>query len=194
MIIFLKFLAFIIINIVVLGILPVLVLIVFLFYPKKEKYFKNRKIPLTPAFLYRKKKFYLDQLHRYFYDYLKDCKSDSDATKIAQWEDKAFKKAYEKLQFISDFKWLPSFIKNAVHSFLANICYQLVSQFFRKLVPWLMEKYELKQYIDLLDTKLDVDMLRDFLMQKAFKYVIIFFAAIFGLIGLLNALLFLILN
>ena len=193
MIVFFKFVTFIIVN-VIFGILPIIAIIIFLFYPNKEKYIGNKKIPLTPAFLYRKKKYYLDKLHRYFYDYLKDCKSDSDATKIAQWEDKVFKKAYGKLQFISDFRWLPGFIKNAVHSFLANLCYQLVSQFFRNLVPWLMEKYDLKQYIDLLDKKLDVEMLKDFLMQKVFKYVIFFFVVIFGFIGLINALLFLVLN
>jgi len=193
MITFIKFLVIIIIN-MFLGMLPFFVALGFLFYPSQQLKWFGKKVPLTPAYAYRKKKQLISKLHRYFYEYIKDCKNVDNTTKIAQWEDKAFHAAYDKLQFISDFRWLPGFIKHPVHEFIANLCYQVVSQFFRKLVPWLMDKYELTNYIELLDKKLDVTIVREFLMKKLFKYIIIVLVIFYGLIGLFNGFIFLILK
>ncbi|MFO7896220.1 MAG: hypothetical protein R6U84_04740 [Candidatus Cloacimonadales bacterium] len=190
---FLKFLTMIFINLV-LGMLPFMALVVFLFYPNKPLRWRGKQLPGTPAFLYRQKNKYINKLHRWLHDYLQDSASSDPETSIAQWEDKAYRRAYEKFQFISDFAWLPRFIKEPLHNLLATFFYEIVRQFLRNLVPFLLEKYQLSSYIDLLDKKLDLDILREFINQKILKYVFIILLIFYGLIGLLNGFLFLILK
>jgi uncharacterized membrane protein YheB (UPF0754 family) len=176
------------------GILPFVLLIIFLFYPNEKLYWFGKKVPFTPSFLYRQKKKYIDKLHRWLHEYLQECRSQDPTTRLAQWEEKAYQRAYKKFQFISDFAWLPAFILDPLHNFMATIFYELTRQFLRNLVPFLLEKYRLTSYIELLDKKLDLNIVREFINRKILKYVYIVLLIFYGLIGLLNGFLFLILK
>lgn len=188
-----NFFLFPIVNII-LGLIPLFLIVWFLFYPNRKRYIFDKHIPLTPAYAYRKKKQLIAKLHRYLYDYLKDCKNSDDETRVVQWETKAYQKAFERFTFIAEARWIPNFISERIQSFLAKIVYEIVRQFLRKLVPYLMDRYELSSYIELLNQKLDVNVIRDFIMKKILKYIVIFLVAFYGLIGLTNGILYLIIK
>ncbi len=189
----LKFLIIIVFNLS-LGLTPVLLIIGFLFYPKEKKYIGYKQIPLTPAFAYRKKEQLMRKIHRLLHDYLEECESLDQNSRVAKWEQKAFKSAFEKYGWIDDIRWLPGVIKEKIHHFISTVAYEVVRQFLRKFVPFLIEKYKLESYIAIIDKKLDVEVIKEFFMKYIFKYIMIVLAICYGLLGLFNGFLFLIIK
>lgn len=193
MIPFIKFLLIIFVNLL-FGLTPLFIIIGFLFYPNRKIYFRDKKIPLTPGFLYRKKEQLMHKIHRMLYDYLGDCEKIDERTRIAKWERKAYSSAYNRFQWISDIRWIPSAITNKIHQFVAKVVYEIVRQFLRKLVPFLLEKYKLESYFEIINQKLDIEIVKEFFMRYVFKWIIILLLVIYGIIGLLNGFLFLIIK
>ena len=145
-----------------------------LFFPRKEKYILRKKIPLTPGFIHRKKKWLIQKLYTMLREYIADTRNEDKDTRISKWELKAFKSVYDKLKPISDFRFLPQKIKEYIRHFISTIVYTFVKQFFRSFVPYLMNRYHLEHYIDLLDIKLDVYVIegyfnRRFVLAKRYK-------------------------
>jgi len=73
----------------------------------------------------------------------------------------------------------------------ATIVFEVVKQFLRTFVPYLMEKYEVNKYIELLDKKLDVDIIKEYFNKYVYKYVLMFVLAVHFLIGFGNMLIYL---
>ncbi len=186
-----KPLSFIVFNMLA-GFLIIFSLKIILFIPKKEKRFVGTRIPLTPALIYRKKIWLINKLTKMLKNYIVDTQDESYDSRITKWEQKTFHKAFAKLEFISNFKFLPSSLKLQIRHFLATIVYEVTKQFLRSFVPYLMERYNIKQYIELVDLKLDVKILEGYFNRYVFRYLTMFTLSVCFLIGLGNVIIYLI--
>jgi len=185
-----KPLIFIIVN-MLFGFIYVFAIKIFLFIPSKEKKINGKRIPLTPAFVYRKKIWLIKKIKKMVNDYINDTKDDTDDSRIAKWEQKVFQKTWDKITFMDDLKFIPRSIRDNIKYFIATIVFELVKQFLRTFIPYLMEKYELNKYIELLDKKLEVDLIKEYFNKYVYKYVLMFVLAVHFLIGLGNMLIYL---
>lgn len=186
-----KPLSFIVFNMLA-GFLIIFSLKIILFIPKKEKRFVGTRIPLTPALIYRKKIWLINKLTKMLKNYIVDTQDESYDSRITKWEQETFHKAFAKLEFISNFKFLPSSLKLQIRHFLATIVYEVTKQFLRSFVPYLMERYNIKQYIELVDLKLDVKILEGYFNRYVFRYLTMFTLSVCFLIGLGNVIIYLI--
>ncbi|MBT3755606.1 MAG: hypothetical protein HOD64_01535 [Candidatus Cloacimonetes bacterium] len=185
-----KPLIFIIINMLV-GFLYIFAIKFFLFIPSKEIKINNKRLPFTPAFVFRKKIWLFKKIRKLVNDYINDTKDDSDGSRITKWEYKIFHQTWDKITFMDKYKFIPKSVKNNVKYFISTIAFEVVKQFLRTFIPFLMEKYELNKYIELLDKKLNVDLIKEYFNKYIYKYVLIFVLAIHFLIGLGNMLIYL---
>ena len=191
--VFLKSLVFILIN-VLCGYLFVYTIKFILFYPRTKKYIFNKKIPFTPGLIPRKKDWLINKVETLLRDYLRDCKINTEKSRVTRWENKVFKKAWNKCEYVEKIKYLPGFIKEKLHYICSLLAYEFAKQFLRDFVPYLMERYNIKQYINLADKKIDIDTIRDFYNKYIYKYSLYIVLTFFGLMGLLNMLIYLIIQ
>jgi len=126
------------------------------------------------------------------HDYINDIKDESDNSRITKWEHKAFHKTWDKITLLDNFKFIPKSLKKNIKYFLATIVFEVVKQFLRTFVPYLMEKYELNKYIELLDAKLDVDVIKEYFNKYVYKYALLVVLAIHFLIGFGNMLIYIV--
>ncbi len=189
--IILRAFAFIFFN-VLAGYIFVFLLKAFLFIPKKEIYLFRRKLPFTPAFIYRKKKWLLRKLNLFLDQYLADTKDFSDRSRITKWESKIYENILEKMISNDKLSWLPNKISQKIYSLFATLGYEIVKQFFRNFVPYLIEHYNLESIIDLIDQKLDIEVIISYFNQYIYKYLMIFTLGFCFMVGLGNMLIFLI--
>ncbi len=191
--IFLKAIAFILWNLLA-GFLIVFTVKALLFYPKRELHFGHKKIPFTPGFAFLKKDWLISKIKKMISDYLHNCSSEDENTKVAEWENKVYRKVWDKLDFIDKIKFFPVKWRDNIRHFFALIFYELVKQFLRSFVPYLMDKYDLNKYVELLSQKLDVDMISGYFDKYVYKYLLIFSLSFFFLVGLGNMILYLIIH
>jgi len=185
-----KPLIFIIVN-MLFGFMYVFAIKFFLFIPSKEKRLFKKRVPLTPAFIYRKKIWLINKIKKEVNEYINDTKDDTDGSRITKWEHKIFNQTWDKLGFLDEYKFIPGSIKRSLKHFVSTIVFQLVKQFLRTFIPFLMEKYELSKYIELLDKTLDVDILKEYFNKYVYKYLLLIVLAIHFLIGFGNMIIYL---
>ncbi len=191
---FIRPLSFIFLN-VLPGMIVVFSIKAFLFYPKKEKYyFGRKKVPLTPGYAYKKKIWLIRKLSRLLSDYIRDTKDESDSSRISKWEQEAFRKAWKKCEFISNISLLPKAFKEKIRYFISVIVFEIVKQFFRSFVPYLMERYSVEKYVELLDKKLDMEIIRGYFNRYIFKYMLLITLAICLINGLWNMIIYFIIK
>jgi hypothetical protein len=119
----------------------------FLFIPRKEKCLFGKRVIGTPAFAYRKKIWLIRKLDKMLSDYIRDSKDESGNSRVSKWEQEAFNKAWDKFEFLENIKYLPHVFKEKIRYFLSVIVFEIVKQFLRTFIPYLMEKYEATKYI-----------------------------------------------
>ncbi len=165
-----------------------------LFIPKEKKYLFGKQVPFTPGYAYRLKeklmKFLEEKYSGYLYDFknVDDIKSDSIARK---WK-KAILDFYEsKFSFNNYFKFIPKFFKEEADKIIHSFLSEFISQLFKDFIPYLIEKYKVHKYLDIVDMKADVTVLSGY-FYKYYKYVLMFSSLIGLLVGVFNAILFLI--
>lgn len=173
------------------GFIYVFAIKFFLFLPSKEKKVFGKHIPFTPAFLYRKKIWLIKKIKTMVNDYINDTKDDTDGSRITKWEQKVFHQTWDKITFLDKFNFIPKSIEKNIKYFIATIVFEIVKQFLRTFIPFLMQKYELNKYIELLDAKLDVNIIKEYFNKYVYKYILMFVLAIHFLIGLGNMLIYL---
>jgi hypothetical protein len=181
------------------NILPVFLIVLLikllLFYPKKEKKFRNgKRMPFTPGLAYKGKEWLINKLEKLVRDYLADTKDDSRNTRLSKWEDDVFQKAWDKLEFIDRIRFLPHKIKENIRFFISLIFYQLIRHFLRSFVPFMMEHYQVEEYIYLIDRKIDMAIIKSFFDKKIFRYLMYFVVFCGFLWGIWNILMFLIIR
>ncbi len=185
-----KPLIFILVN-MLFGFLYVFAIKFFLFIPSKEIKINKKRLPLTPAFVYRKKIWLIKKIKKMVNDYINDTKDDTDGSRITKWEHKVFHQTWDKITFMDNLKFIPKSIKNNIKHFISTVVFEVVKQFLRTFIPFLMGKYEVNKYILLLDKKLDVDVIKEYFNKYVYKYILMFVLAIHFLIGLGNMLIYL---
>lgn len=164
-----------------------------LFYPEKEKRFANgKKIPFTPGFAYKAKNWLMYKINRLVQDYINDTKNEDPESRLCKWEDEMFSKAWHKCEFIENIKFLPHKWKENIRFFLASIVYQITKQFLRSFVPYLMDHFEVDRYIELIDKKIDMKMIKFYYVHYIYKYVMYFVLAIGFVVGFWNVIIYLI--
>ena len=164
----------------------------FLFIPRKEKRLFGTRVIGTPAFAYRKKIWLIRKLDKMLLDYIRDSRDESQNSRVTKWEQDAFKKAWDKFEFLEKIKFLPRVLIEKIRYFLSVLVFEIVKQFLRTFIPYLMEKYEVKKYIQLLDKKLDMEIIRSYFNRYVYKYMLIVSLTFFSLIGLGNMVIYLI--
>ena len=163
----------------------------FLFIPSREKMINGKRVPFTPAFVYRKKIWLIKKIKKMVNDYINDTKDDSDGSRITKWEHKVFHQTWDKITFMENISFIPRSIKNNFRHFISTVVFEIVKQFLRTFIPYLLEKYEVNKYIELLNMKLDVDIIKEYFNKYVYKYVLLFVLVIHFLIGLGNMLIYL---
>ena len=191
--VFLKALIFIIFNLIS-GYLIVFTGKAILFLPRKPKFWRGKQIIFTPGLLYRKKDWLITKINTIIADYIRDTKSESSENKVSEWEEKAFHKAWDKFNFIEKPKLIPHALKEQIHFYCSAFVYELVKQFLRSFIPYLMEEFKLDHYVDLLNQKLDVDIIYDYFHKYIYKYLLYFSLAFFFLVGFGNMILYFIVH
>ena len=160
----------------------------FLVYPKKEKRIFGKRIPFTPGFFYRKKLWLINKLEKALNDYLNESISEDENTRIAKWELKAYRDTWDKFDFIDNIIIIPKSFRDNIRLFFAGIVYELVKQFLRTFIPFLMTKYEISKYIQLLDKKLDIEIVKQYFNKYVYKFLLVFLLSVSFAIGLFNGL------
>ncbi|MBT3169340.1 MAG: hypothetical protein HN952_05530 [Candidatus Cloacimonetes bacterium] len=191
--IFLKSLIFILFNLF-LGFSLIFTIKLFLFIPKKEKKIFHKKVPFTPAFVHRKKKWLIDKLHSALAKYIADAKNKNIDSRVSKWETKIYKSTHKKLEKIARIPFLPSSLKTKIREIIATFIYQIAKYFFRNFVPYLMSRYHLIKYIELLDFKLDVEVIEDYFNRYIYRFLLVISLTFSFLVGIGNMIVFLILN
>jgi hypothetical protein len=185
----LKGLLFIVCNMLVAFIL-VYAFKLFLFKSKPFRFF-GKTIPITQGFIVRKRNWILSKLRYLLNDYLNQARDElyPDGY-LKQWERSFHEAAMDKIYNMEELSFLPKSWRDKVSNLAANVLLKLVKQFLRNLVPFLIEKYHLHSYIDILDKTLDIDMLVQYYNKYVNKPLMYFFLAISFLIGVGNMILF----
>ncbi len=191
--IFLKGLTFILFN-ALPGFLIPFGLKMLLFHPREKKWLFGKPVPLTPGLAPRYKVQLIDKLEALLSEYLHDCHSEDPASRISKWEKEAYGKAWDKLALIDKAQILTQHMKDGLRHSLALIVFEAVKQFFRSFVPFLMERYEVEKYIDLVDEKLDLATIETYYRRYIYKYMLYFFLAVSALIGVANMLYYIIIQ
>ncbi len=177
-----------------IGFLLVFIIKVFLFIPREKLYIGNKKVPFTPGFAFRKKDWLIQKLSSILSDFLRDCRDEKDESMISKWELEVFKKTWDKLESIENIKFVPRAVKEKIHYFCSVLVYEIVKQFLRSFIPYLIENYKVSKYIDVLSQKLDMNIICGYFNKYVFKYMMLFSLAIHFLIGLGNMIVYLIIH
>ena len=157
-------------------------------------YVGSKKVPFTPGFAFRKKDWLIQKLSSILSDFLRDCRDEKDESMISKWELEVFKKTWDKLESIENIKFVPRAVKEKIHYFCSVLVYEIVKQFLRSFIPYLIENYKVSKYIDVLSQKLDMNIICGYFNKYVFKYMMLFSLAIHFLIGLGNMIVFLIIH
>ncbi len=187
--IFLKGLLFIVCNMLVAFIL-VYAFKMILFRPKPIKFF-GKKIPITQGYLVRKRNWVFYKLRLLLNDYLHQAQDESYPDGyLKRWEQNIHDAVMDKIISMGELNFLPRKWRDKLSNLIANAVLNLVKQFLHKFVPFVISTYHLHSYIDLLDKKLDIDILIHYFNRFIYKPVLYIFLAISFLIGLGNMILF----
>ncbi len=168
-------------------------LIRWLLFNKKQRYIFRKKNILTPGLIIKGKSYVMNKIRGTVKDYLDQVDDlDSHRGYIYNWERKVYNKIYNGLDKINSIKYLPQsaiqWIKNAVAFFIKDLC----SQFLRTFIPYMYEYYQVSSKIDLLDKKIDLELVESYYNRYVHKYFMWFNLACFAIIGIYNQVLYLI--
>jgi hypothetical protein len=189
LIIFLKGLLFIICNMGVAFVLVYTVKLI-LFKPKPFKFF-GKEIPITQGYIVRKRNWLLNKLRYLLNDYLNQAGDEAYPDGyLKEWEKNIYDAVNEKIYGMEEISFLPKSWRDKLSNLAAKAVLGLVKQFLRKFVPFLITTYNLHSYIDLIDRKLDIDILIRYFNKYFYRPVLYFFLAISFLIGVGNMILF----
>ncbi len=167
----------------------------FLFFPKKQLHWFGKPVPFTPGFLRRKKTWFFTKVNFWVKYYLENAANRKDrSSKLWEWEHRIYDETYNKLDGVMRMKYLPAPVKEKIREILALFVYEFARHFLRSFVPFLVKKYELTRYIDLIEAKADVDQVMMYFDKYFHRYVTYFMLGLSGLIGLFNFVIYLLLQ
>lgn len=166
-----------------------------LILPLSEKRFRGKRVPLTPGFLIRKRNKYFTRISKYYYEFAQNCHNDDDTESlIAKWEEKAYHKFWDKFDFVDSIPLLTTNMKANIRHWLALLGYEVVKQFLRSFVPFLMNKFNTDQHMNTLEKVTSPTAIKDYYNRFIHKFLLIFFLIVSGIVGFINMIIFLILH
>ncbi len=189
----LKALLFFVLNIG-LGYLLVLTMKIILFYPDRKLYWGKQQIPLTPALIYRLKERLIQKLYSLLHAFLHDCQNmdyDSNITKIEQ---DIYLKIWDRMEFLKEYRFLPRFVKNSIQNLVSQIAFELSRYFIRTFIPYLIERYNIESYLELLEEKADISILKGYYNSYIHRFLLYFSLGFFFFTGVFNMIIYLIIR
>ena len=194
LIIFIKCLVIVLINIS-LGWLISYLWHFYLFYPRKIFLFGKYPFFYSPGLLYRGKQKLIKYLHQKLNEYLEYAKSDyGNVNFLTEFEKNAYNEIFPYIKKFINIDWLPSFLTNRINEVLSSILWIVIRHLTRGVIPRIFIELQVECKIDLLDIKLDINMLKKMFEQHIYKYFMWFNMCFLGLVGLINMIVFLILK
>ena len=189
--IFLKSLTFILWNIA-LGTLLVL-LLNWLLFNRKAKYIFGKKIPLTPGFFVAKRDWLFDKVRSILNDYLDQAAHPyiKDGY-LYGWIKKVRQYLWEKTSFVEEWHFLPAKLKLLVRNKIVDAFTAIAESILRKTVPRLVERLQIEHRIDEFDIQFSVDFFYSYFKRYVYKPMLLIFAGLNLLIGIMNMVWFLI--
>lgn len=164
---------------------------VFLFYPKKQLHLFKKPVPLTPGFLIKKKQWLLNKIESLLNTYLAAASNPKNReSNIAKWEDKVYNWAFKTFNIENKISFIPKFIKKRFQHYASLTTLEVAKQFLRDFVPFLLNKYNVASYIDLLDKKLDIKLIEEYFNKYVYKWLRLLCTALWAIAGLFNMFLF----
>jgi hypothetical protein len=153
--------------------------------------FLGKPMPITQGFLVRKKIWLIQKLRALLCDYIRQANAEGMSRGyLKDWEQKIYDFVLSKMDFVNDVPLMPTAWKNKVHVAAAQAVLKIVKQFLHKFVPFLLEHFHVDSYIDLLDYKLDIDIIESYFKRYLYRPLVLFFVGLGFLIGLGNAILY----
>ena len=189
--IFLKSLTFILWNIA-LGTLLVL-LLNWLLFNRKARYIFGKKIPLTPGFFVAKRDWLFDKARSILNDYLDQAAHPyiKDGY-LYGWIKKVRQYLWEKTSFVEEWHFLPAKLKLLVRNKIVDAFTAIAESILRKTVPRLVERLQIEHRIDEFDIQFSVDFFYSYFKRYVYKPMLLIFAGLNLLIGIMNMVWFLI--
>jgi uncharacterized membrane protein YheB (UPF0754 family) len=189
--IFLKSLTFILWNIA-LGTLLVL-LLNWLLFNRKAKYIFGKKIPLTPGFFVAKRDWLFDKARSILNDYLDQAAHPyiKDGY-LYGWIKKVRQYLWEKTSFVEEWHFLPAKLKLLVRNKIVDAFTAIAESILRKTVPRMVERLQIEHRIDEFDIQFSVDFFYSYFKRYVYKPMLLIFAGLNLLIGIMNMVWFLI--
>lgn len=189
--IFLKSLLFIAWNIV-LGISIVLVFRWVLFNAKAH-YIFGKRIPLTPGYLVAKREWLFSKAHSILHDYLDQAGDPKRETGyLVKWLEKITDFLWDKTDFVAQWRFVPRKLREMIRHKLVDSLTGIAENILRKTVPHLVEQYRVEYRIDDFDDQFSIEFFYGYFRKYVYKPMLIAFAAVNLIIGIMNMLLFLI--
>ena len=177
------------------GFLWAWLVMAFLFLPKRRLYLFGWPVPFTPGFLWRKKDWLFEQANHYVDDYLRAAMDEGDTESIVcEWENKVWQAGWDKLEALEQHDKIPRQVGQMLRRFIAQLAYEVARQGLRNFIPYLVEHYNARSWLDLACEKLDVGVVMRYANQYVFKYLYYFMLGLCFLIGLFNVIVFLLLQ
>ena len=189
--IFLKSLTFILLNIA-LGTLLVL-LLNWLLFNRKARYIFGKKIPLTPGFFVAKREWVFDKARDLLHDYLDQATHPyiKDGY-LYGWIKKVHQYLWEKTSFVDDWRFLPGKFKQTIRNKITDAFTAIAENLLRKTVPKLVDSLRIEHRIDEYDIQFSVDFFYGYFKRYVYKPMLLIFAGINLLVGIMNMVWFLI--
>lgn len=189
--IFLKSLLFIVWNIA-LG-LSLVYLFKWLLFNAKPRYFFGKRIPLTPGFFVAKREWVFSKALDLLHDYLDQAANPGTRNGyLSKWLGMIRKFLWEKTEFVGEWKFLPGKLKTTIRTKIVDAFANLATNLLRKTVPRMIEQLRVEHRIDELDFQFSVEFFYGYFRKYVYKPLIIAFAALNFLIGIMNMILYLI--
>ncbi len=188
--IFLKSLLFIVWNIA-LGLSIVYMLKWFLFNAK-ARYVFGKRIPLTPGFLVAKREWLFSKARDILHDYLEQAANPDRTGYLKKWLKQIHNFLWDKTSFVDDWRFLPAKFKDSIRNKIVDAFVNIASNVLRKTVPRLVEQLRVEHRIDDFDFQFSIDFFYGYFRKYVYKPLLIAFAALNLLIGIMNMILFLI--
>jgi len=189
--IFLKSLLFIVWNIA-LG-LSLVFLFKWLLFNARPRYIFGKRIPLTPGFFVAKREWVFSKARDLLHDYLDQAANPTTRNGyLSKWLGQIRKFLWEKTEFVGEWKFLPGKLKTTIRTKIVDAFANLATNLLRKTVPRLIEQLRVEHRIDDYDFQFSVDFFYGYFRKYVYKPLIIAFAVLNLIIGIMNMILFLI--
>jgi len=178
-----------------MGVLWAWLVMAVFFLPRRQWHFFGAPVPFTPGFLWRKKDWLFRQANRYVDDYLNAAMNDDDTESIiAQWEQKVWDAVWGRLETLEHQEKIPAAVGRVLRQVISQVVLEVVRQALRNFIPYLVEYYNARSWLDLAEEKLDVGVILKYANRYVFKYIYLFMLGLCTLIGLFNVIVFLLLQ